>query len=94
MRNDAGEYTNCNTDNECTTVRCDVSKSVVESVSITVTSCDDPPSIQLNVHANGHTQSILANDNTTTSLSEVDAELRTKLWHFDYSMDVEVCVYS
>ena len=56
-----------------------------------VNPCNDPPSLQVNVLANGRTQTILANDNTTTSLSEVDAQLRINLWHFDYSMDVQVC---
>ena len=72
---------------------CDVSNSVMESFSMTVISCDDPPSIQLNVHANNLTQTILANDNTTTSLNKVDAALNISLWHFDYSMDVEVCIH-
>ena len=87
-------YTVCSTtDKECNTILCDVSNSVVESFSMTVISCDDPPSIQLNVHANNLTQTILANDNTTTSLSETVNELRISLWHFDYSMDIEVCIH-
>ena len=82
---------NCyTTDEECTTINCDISDSVAQSVSMSVKPCDDPPSVQVNVLANGHTHIIVANDNTTTSLSEIDAELRINLWHFDYSMDVQV----
>ena len=55
-----------------------------------VTPCDVPPSLQFNVSANGHTQKIFADGNQTTTLSDFDDTLRITIWHFDYSMDVEV----
>ena len=54
-------------------INCDISDDVAQSVSMIVTSCDVPPFLQVNVHTkcNGCMQVILANDNTTTSLSEL-----------------------
>ena len=87
------------TDNECNSIRCDESDSSsqslpLQSVGMSVSPCDDPPSLILNVGVNGDTQSITADDNKVVSLSHLDATLRISLWHFDYSMDVEVSMNS
>ena len=78
----------CNiTDEECTDIRCDVP---AHPVSMHVTPCDVPPSLQFNVFVNGHTQIIFADGNQTTALSDVDGTLQIIMWQSDYSMDVEV----
>ena len=80
----------CNiTDEECTSVRCD---NPTYSVSMYVTPCDAPPSLQFNVYANGHTQIIFTTGNQTTTLSVVNGTLNITMWHFDYSMDVSVSI--
>ena len=76
-------------DEECTRIRCD---RPTQSISLYVTPCDVPPSLQFNVFANGHVQIIFANGNQTTPLSDNDVELEITMWHFDYSMDVEVSI--
>ena len=83
------------TDEECTNIQCDgVDSSAqslpLQSISMGVTPCDDPPSLHLNVDVNCDTQSIHADDNKIVSLSHLDAALGISVWHFDYSMDVEV----
>ena len=84
----------CNiTDEECTSIICNVSVSPVQSFGMSVTPCDDPPSLQVNVIVDGDTQSIFADGNKTVSLRDVDADLRIRIWHFDYSMDVEVSIH-
>ena len=77
---------------ECTTIRCD---GLTQSISLHVNPCDVPPSLQFNVHvfANNHTHEIFANGNQTTSLSDFNGELEITMWHFDYSMDVEVSIH-
>ena len=76
------------TNDECTDTRCD--SLTYPTVSMYVTSCDVPPSLQFNVFASGRTQIIFADGNQTTALSDVDGTLQLFMWHFDYSMDVEV----
>ena len=50
----------CNiTDEECTNIQCDVSDSSLRSVGMSVSPCDDPPSLQVNVIVDGETQYIL-----------------------------------
>ena len=80
------------TDEGCTSIQCDVSDSPVQSVGMTVSPCDDPPSLQVNVIVDSDTQYIFANGNKTVSLSDIDDTLRISIWHFDYSMDVEVSI--
>ena len=87
------------TDDECTSIRCDVSDSSaqslpLQSVGMSVRPCDDPPSLILSVAVNGDTQPITADDNKVVSLSHLDAKLRISVWHFDYSMDVEVSIHT
>jgi hypothetical protein len=82
------------TDEECTSIQCDIADIPGQSVGVTVSPCDDPPSLQFAVIVNGNTQSISADGNKTVSLGEVDADLRIRIWHFDYSMDVELTVIS
>ena len=81
------------TDEECTSISCNAIdiEYPLQTVGMTVSPCDDPPSLQLNVN---DTQSIFADGNKTVSLGEVDADLRIRIWHFDYSMDVEVSTHS
>ena len=75
------------TDDECTDTRCG---GLTYTVSMYLTPCDVPPSLQFNVFANGHTRIIFADGNQTTALSDVNGTLQLIMWHFDYSMDVEV----
>ena len=84
------------TDEECTSIQCDIGISDVplQSVGMTVSPCDDPPSLQFAVIANGDTQSISVDHDTTIPLNAIAAELRIRIWHFDYSMDVEVSTHS
>ena len=81
----------CNTtDKECSSIRCNISDSPAQSVTMYVSPCNDPPSLRLNIIVNGNTQNIETNGNQTTILSDIAADLRITIWHFDYSMDVEV----
>ena len=84
----------CNTtDDECTSIRCDVIDTSVQSVGMSVVPCSDPPSLVLSVDVEGDTQSISADGNRTVTLNDVPANLRINIWHFDYSMDVEVSIH-
>ena len=80
-------HLSCYVTEECTGIRCD---DLTHPLSMYVTPCDVPPSLQFNLTANGHTQIIFATGNQTTSLRYVDATLEITMWHFDYSMDVKV----
>ena len=82
------------TDEECTSIRCNVSISPVQSFGMTVSPCDDPPSLQFAMTANDATQSVSVNHNTTIPLNTIPAGLRISIWHFDYSIDVEVSTHS
>ena len=81
------DHLSCYVTEECTGIRCD---NLTYPLSMYVTPCDVPPSLQFNLIANGHTQIIFATGNQTTRLSDVDGTLEITMWHFDYSMDVVV----
>ena len=78
----------CNTTAVCNVITCDVRDSPLRSVDVTVNPCHNPPSLDVNIDILGRVSKIHANDNTTTSLGSV--ALILTLWHYDYSMDVEV----
>ena len=78
------------TDEECTTIRCIIADNPPQSVTTRISPCDDPPSLHTTVVINGHTQNVVANGNQTTTLTDIAADLKITIWHFDYSMDVEV----
>ena len=80
------------TNEECSSIRCNISDSPAQSVTLYVSPCNDPPSLQLNIIVNGNTQNIDTNGNQTTVLSDIAADLKITIWHFDYSMDVEVSI--
>ena len=78
------------TDEECTTIRCTISDNPPGSVTTRISPCDDPPSLHTTVVMNGDTQNIDTSGNLTTTLNDIPADLKITIWHFDYSMDVEV----
>ena len=78
----------CNTTAVCNVITCDVRDSPLRSVDVTVNPC--PPSLDVNIDILGRVRKIHANGNTTTSLGSVGVTLILTLWHYDYSMDVEV----
>ena len=85
----------CNiTDEECTNIYCVISDTNPQSyVDTRISPCDNPPSLHTTVVIYGNTQTIDANGNKTTRLNVLPADLKITIWHFDYSMDVEVSIH-
>lgn len=83
---------NCSTTARCMQILCNVinTNSSLQSVDIVVNSCDNPPSLSLGVHTLDSSWTMHATDNTTMSLDGVGVVMLLKIWHYNYSMDVEV----
>ena len=79
----------CNTAKNCTGVNCITNNSPLQSVNLTVFPCDSPPSLDLDVTLWTTVYRIHANDNTTRILDNGVA-IKIEIWHFDYSMDIQV----
>ena len=78
---------NCTNPN-CSRVVCTVLDSPVQFVNMTVHSCDSPPSIDLSTAISGTAHSYNVDHSQTISSSGF--QMNVDIWHFNYSMDVQV----
>ena len=82
----------CTVNNDCDEIQCTVRHSTLHSVNFIFNSCDDPPSVDVELHMDSGTVTVHANDNITERVESLDVDMIIDLWHFDYSMDVQVYV--
>ena len=82
----------CTVNNDCDEIQCTVRHNTLKSLNLIFNSCDLPPSVDVELHMEGDEVPIKihANRNTTTKLDRLGEDLVIDLWHFDYSMDIEV----
>ena len=80
----------CTVNNDCDEIYCTVRHSTLRSVNFIFNSCDHPPSVDVELHMDSGTVTVHANDNTTQTVQSLGVDLIIDLWHFDYSMDVQV----
>ena len=84
---------NCRVNSDCGEIQCTVRHNTLKSINLIINSCDHPPSVDVELHMEGDDEliKIHADHNTTTKLdSQLGGDLVIDLWHFNYSMDVEV----
>ena len=76
----------------CSQVVCDVINTPFQSLNMSVHSCDSPPSIDLSITIRGEAHSYNIGRNQSISLS--DFLIEVQIWHYNYSMDIQVlCEY-
>ena len=82
----------CTVNIDCDEIHCTVRHNALKSLKLTINSCDHPPSVDVELHVDGDEKPIKihANHNTTTKLDRLGEDFVIDLWHFDYSMDIEV----
>ena len=80
----------CTTYTDCAQVHCTTRHGPLQGINLVVNSCDKPPSVDMELVIGGDKKMIHADHNITTSVDGIDEEFIIDLWHFDYSMDVEV----
>ena len=81
----------CNiTNDECTELQCAVEDSVLESLTMTISQCDDPPTVTLQVAASNRTYTLPMARSTVKTLEDVGVTVAVYLWHHDYSIDLLV----
>ena len=83
----------CNTAKDCTQLNCTVNDSPLQSMNLTVYPCDSPPSLDLDVNLWTTVYRTHSSDNTTTVLDN-GVTVKIEIWHYDYSMDIQVRHYS
>ena len=82
----------CNTTNdECTELLCTVEDSTLQQVTMSISQCDNPPTLTLGMVVNGQSYTTDLTDNTTTPLDGFGVTLIYTVWYYDYSMDIQVC---
>ena len=87
---DISGSTDYNCTANCTEVVCEVWDSSLHAVRMTVYQCDQPPSLMVEIAIDGATHAFKVNNNDTVSLGDLGIQLEVMLWHFNYSMDVQV----
>ena len=80
----------CTVNNGCDEIYCTVRHSTLHAVNFIFNSCDHPPSVDVELHMDSGIVIVHANDNITQTVQSLDVDLIVDLWHFDYSMDVQV----
>ena len=78
------------TNDECTELQCAVEDSIVESLTITISQCDDPPTVILQFVASNRTNTLPLTRSTIKALEGVGVTAVVELWHYDYSIDLLV----
>ena len=82
----------CTINSDCGEIQCTVRHNTLKSINLIINSCDHPPSVDVELHMEGDEVPIKihADRNTTTKLDRLGEDLVIDLWHFNYSMDIEV----
>ena len=83
----------CTTFDDCTEIQCTTRHSILQSMNFIINSCEKSLDVELHMEGDEIT-TVHAEDNTTETLDSLGVDLIIDLWHFDYSMDVEVYTMS
>ena len=85
----------CNkTNDECTSeLLCTMEDSALQQVTMSISQCDNPPTLTLGMVANGQSYTTELTDNTTRALGDFGVTVIYTVWYYDYSMDIQVCMY-
>ena len=85
----ASSYSCTLTNDECTELQC-VKNSVLESLTMSISQCDDPPTVTLKVVVDNRTYTMAVTSPTSRLLDHTGIVLTVGLWSYDYSIDLEV----
>ena len=77
---------------ECTELQCTVKGSVLESLTMSISQCDDPPTVTLKVVVDNRTYTMTVTSATSRILDPAGIILTVGLWSYNYSIDLEVSV--
>ena len=85
----------CNTtDAECTgELLCNLEDSALQQVTMSISQCDNPPTLTLGMVVNGQSYPTELTDNTTSALGDLGVTVIYTVWYYNYSMDIQVCIY-
>ena len=78
------------TNDECTELLCTVKGSVLESLTMSISQCDDPPTVTLKVVVDNRTYTMTVTSATSRLFDPAGIVLTVGLWSYDYSIDLEV----
>ena len=81
----------CRIANEnCSQLQCTVEQSVLQSVTMNVSQCENPPKVTLTMVVAGNSYSAEVTGNRTETINGITVMIT--VWYYDYSMDLQVCV--
>ena len=86
----------CNiTDEGCTELQCAVDESPVQRLTMNLSQCDTPPTLNFEIVAQDTTYTAPVTGNTTKSLASIGVTVAFTVWYYEYSMDLQVqCMYT
>ena len=80
------------TNDECTELQCTVKDSVLESLKMNISQCDDPLTVTLKVVVDNRTYTMTVTSPTSRLFDPAGIILTVGLWSYDYSIDLEVSI--
>ncbi|CAI8024429.1 hypothetical protein GBAR_LOCUS14183 [Geodia barretti] len=86
----------CNTtDAECTgELLCNLEDSALQQVTMSISQCDNPPTLTLGMVVNGQSYPTELTDNTTSALGDLGVTVIYTVWYYNYSMDIQIVAQS
>ena len=80
------------TNDEYTELQCTVKDGVLESLTMSISQCDDPPTVTLKVVVDNRTYTMTVTSATSRLFDPAGIVVAFGLWSYDYSIDLEVSV--
>ena len=78
------------TNDECTELQCTVEDSILESLTMTISQCDHPPTVILQMAVNNKTHTVPVTGSISKLLDHAGNIVTVSLQHYDYSIDLAV----